>query len=458
MAPIQLIRQALNEIKNAASDPSQMSKVWLQITFDTAQWQYDVKSAADWENLDGSSLSREGRLSPLYKSVKDRVDNADGKGQKLSYGYNNELQTPYLQYFNSADKSWNIILYEDSSSILSKMKLAKNYGLGGISLWSLANVPDYTDANGLKYHLNGWSSIVKEMSTFGEPSANNSQTVKFTDSAVERAVRDKLMKPTGKITVSDAQSIYRLKLPLGAKSLKDLKYLTNLEYLDAQHLGIKDISAISSLQNLRVLYLQRNIISDIVALKKLTKLEVLSLNGNRIASLSSLSALTNLKELYLRENSIVSITSLAKLTKLKVLEIGMNSIVKIDTVKYFKKLQQLSLDNNKISDLQALKSLTCLEALYLQRNSISSLTPLSALNSLKILSLNGNKISDLKPLAKLTSLEKLYLKENRITSVTPLKGLTNLKELYLSGNRITDYSPLKKLYQKSVFLCDFKLR
>ncbi|MBE5966439.1 MAG: hypothetical protein E7255_05665, partial [Lachnospiraceae bacterium] len=456
MAPIQPVRQAINEIK-AHAYAFEMSKVLLQITFDSAQWQFDVKNEKGWESLEDTSLSREGRLTPLYKSIKNRVDNVDGNGQNITYGYNKELQTPYIQYYNTSDKSWNIILYEDSSSIKAKIELAKSYGLGGISLWSLANVPDYTDSKGVKYHLDVWTTIVDEMKAYDKLPAEASKYVKFVDAAVEQAVREKLGKKTGKITAMEAQSIYRLKLLPGVKSLVDLKYLTNLEYLDAQQLGIEDITDIGELKNLRVLYLQRNSISDINALKNLMNLEVLSLNGNQVVSIQALSSLTKLKELYLRENQIKDMAPLAKLTKLEILEIGRNNIKKIDAIRKLKKLRQLSLDNNQITDLQALKDLTGLEKLYLQRNSISGIQPLSGLKKLKYLSLNGNNITDLKPLTKLTSMEYLYLKENKIANVTPLKGLINLKELYLSGNQIMDYSPLKKLYQKTDFLCDFSI-
>ena len=455
MAPIQLVRQALYEMQTAASDASQLSKVWLQITFDSAQWRFGVNGEDGWETLDGSSLSREGRLSPLYKSIKSRVDNVDGKGKQITYGYNNELQTPYIKYYNSADHSFNVILYEDSNSIVAKTEAAKEFGLGGISLWSLANVPDYTDAKGKEYHLDGWTTLLDQMASFDQPTGTG-QSIRFGDASIEKAVREKLYKPTGKISTSEVRSIYRLKLPVGVKSLKDIKYLTNLEYLDAQQLGIKDISGLSGLTQLRALYLQRNTISDLGALKKLTKLEVLSLNGNRVTSVTSLSGLSKLQELYLRENNITDITPLAKLNKLKVLELGMNMIHKADAIKAMKQLQTLALDNNKLSDIKPLGSLTGLKSLYLQRNSIGDITTIASLKNITLLSLNGNKIVDVKPISKLTKLEKLYLKDNRITSITSLKGLGKLKELYLSGNRITSYSVLNVLKQKTDFLCDFK--
>ncbi len=477
MAPIVSVRQALNEIQSAASDSSELSKVWLQIAFDSAQWRFDVSSAAGWEKLAGTTLSREGRLTPLYQSIKARVDNTDGYGQNITYGYNNELQSPYLQYYNTKDSSFNIILYEDSNSILAKINLAKTYGLGGISLWSLANVPDYDDATGKKYYLNGWTTIVSAMDSYATKPAGSSSYVTFTDKAVEQSVRDKLGKATGKLSVYDLQGIYRLKLSGTVKSLKDLKQLTNLEYLSASQLSLKSITYVGSLTKLRVLYLQRNSITDISALSKLTKLEVLSLNGNQISSISSLASLTKLRELYLRENKIKTITALSKLTKLEILEIGNNSIQKTDSLKKLTKLTQLSLDYNQISDItslasltklqylnvsnnklvniKTLKKLTALETLYLQRNTISDITPLAGLTKLKLLSLNGNKISTVTSLTKLVALEKLYLKDNQIKSVTALKTLVKLKELYLSGNKISDYSPLRKLYPK--LTCDFKL-
>lgn len=413
LAPIQKVRLALDDLKNAASDASKLSKVWLQISFDAAQWQFNVDDKNGWDKLPDNATSLKGRISPLYKTIKSRVDNTDGYGQNIIYGYNNELQSPFIQYYNSSDKTYNVLIYEDSNSISAKIDLAKDYNIGGISLWSLYNLPDYNDSLGKKFHLDGWETILKKMNSYDTLPSKASEYVTFTDDVVEQAIREKLGKQSGKISLWDIQNIYRLKLPKGVKSIKDIKLLTNLEYLDARELNLKDITAIGSLKKLRVLYLQSNSITDISPLKKLTKLEVLSLSGNQIKSISALSTLTNLK--------------------------------------------YLDLSANKISSINALKKLTGVETLYLQRNTISDISSMAYLKKLKLLSLNGNNISDLKPLAKLTSLEKLYIKDNKIKSVAYLKGLVNLNELYLSGNSITNYNPVKKIYIRKGFLCDFEI-
>ncbi len=456
MAPIQPIRQALNEIRETISNEKLFKKVLLQITFDSAQWQFDVSDAEEWDEQRDSVLSREGRLTPLYQSIKARVDNSDGKGKQLSYGYNNELQTPFIQYYNTADQSFNIILYEDSNSIKAKMNLARSYGLGGISVWSLANVPDYTDSTGKAYYLDGWTTILDQMATFDKPLEGTKDYVSLSDPILEQAIREKLGKPTGKLTLADTKEIYRLKLPQGVKSLKDLKYLTNLEYLDAQQLGIKDISGISSLRKLRVLYLQRNKISNITPLKKLTKLEYLSLNGNQLVGIEPLASLTKLKQLYLRENKITELTVLSKLKNLETLEIGKNDVQKIDALKSMKKLRVLALDNNSITSVKALKGLTGLESLYLQRNAISDISALSSLKKLQLVSLNGNKIKSIASISKLIRLELLYLKDNKITDISSLKGMTQLRELYLKGNPIKNYGPLEYLLKKTDFIGDFQ--
>lgn len=355
LTPFQRVREALNDLQRSASDPSLMSKVMLQLSFDTAQWQFDVKSASGWSTLEDSALSNSARVAPLYQTLKARIDNKDGFAQEITYGYNKELQSPYLQYYNSSSKTWNIIIFENSSSISAKIDLAKTYGVGGISVWALHNVPNYTDKKGLKYQLDVWSAIIDKMDNYHTPVANSTKTVNFSDSSVEAAVRKKLGKTQGDISLYDVKNIYRLKLSSGVTTLKDLKYLTSLEYLDAQGLGIEDITSLGKLTNLRVLYLQNNKISDITALKKLTKLEILSLNNNQLTSLTSLSGLTKLKQLALQGNSVKSLKPLAKLTSLQILDVSDNKISSISTLKKLTKLTELYLKGNKVKDYSPVK-------------------------------------------------------------------------------------------------------
>ncbi len=333
LAPIKKIKLAMEDIKKNV-DKTNLSKVMLQINFDAAQWRFEAASADAWNKIPGSVISMETRNTPTYQMLYNRIQNTDGQATKMVYGYNNELQSPVLQFYNAVDHTYNVALYENSKSIKAKIDMVKEYGLGGISLWSLANVPDYTDKTSKAYGLDVWDSILSALPVVASPAPGAKVT--FNDGVVEAAVRKQLMKPAEPIYSSELSKVYRLAIPSGVKTLSDLKKFTNLEYLDMSNAQITDITSLSYLKKLRVLYLQRNNISDISPLKELAGLEVLSLNGNRISDISTLSALASLTELYIRDNMITDYSPLANLKKLNILYLKGNTSVnytKLDSIK-----------------------------------------------------------------------------------------------------------------------------
>lgn len=141
LAPIKKIQLAMEDIKKNV-DKANLKKVILQINFDAAQWRFAIPTGSSWNKISKLTMSMETRNTPTYQMISDRIQNQDGKGVGITYGYNNELQSPFVQYFNSSDKTQNILLYENSRSVKAKIDMVKQYGLGGISLWSLGNVPD----------------------------------------------------------------------------------------------------------------------------------------------------------------------------------------------------------------------------------------------------------------------------------------------------------------------------
>ncbi len=334
LAPIKKIQRAMEDIKKNVNK-SDLKKVMLQINFDSAQWRFYIPAGSTWDRTSKLAMSMETRNIPIYQKINDRINNVDGQGVGIAYGYNNELQSPFIQYFNTFDNTHNVILYENSKSIKAKMDLVKQYGLGGISLWSLSNVPDYNDKTAKVYGLDVWNSILKSLTI----SSNTTKEIAFTfkDKVVENAVRKQILKTTGTIYKSDLAKVYRLAVPVGAKTLVDLKQLSNLEYLDLSNTKITNISLLSSLKNLRVLYLQGNSISDISALKGLTKLEILSINRNKVTNINVISSLTNLSELYIKDNRIANYNSIAALKNLKILYLKGNRTTNYSILKNVKK-------------------------------------------------------------------------------------------------------------------------
>ncbi len=334
LAPIKKVHMVMEDIQKNVNK-ADLKKVMLQLSFDAAQWRFAISKGSSWNKTNKLSMSIEERNTPTYLMINDRVHNKDGKGIDLKYGYNNELQSPFIQYLNVSDNTQNIIIYENSKSIKAKIDLAKQYSLGGISLWSLGNVPDYNDKTAKAYGLDVWNTILASLPI--SPNTTKEIVVTFKDKVVETAIRKQIKKSTGSIYKSDLSSIYRLTIPTGVKSLVDLKQLSNLEYLDLNNTNTTNISALSSLKNLRVLYLQRNNITDISALKGLTKLEILSINGNKISNISALSTLTELSELYIRDNRISNYSYIAKLNKLNTLYLKGNKSLDYSKLRNIKK-------------------------------------------------------------------------------------------------------------------------
>ncbi|MEE2898479.1 MAG: leucine-rich repeat domain-containing protein [Gemmatimonadota bacterium] len=95
--------------------------------------------------------------------------------------------------------------------------------------------------------------------------------------------------------------------PAGIESLAGIQNLSGLTslYVRGTYVrgtSITDVSALSGLERLTYLNLNRNSITDISALSGLTRLTKLGLSGNSITDVSALSELTALTELRLSSN------------------------------------------------------------------------------------------------------------------------------------------------------------
>ncbi|MER0439181.1 COR domain-containing protein [Emticicia sp. W12TSBA100-4] len=92
------------------------------------------------------------------------------------------------------------------------------------------------------------------------------------------------------------------------------------------HNQITDITSLSNLKNLSVIFLSDNQITDISPLANLKGLRELYLSGNQITDISPLKNLVNLSKVYLENNRITDVSPLANLKKLTHLDLSYNSI------------------------------------------------------------------------------------------------------------------------------------
>lgn len=173
--------------------------------------------------------------------------------------------------------------------------------------------------------------------------------IKITDPALENAIRTTLSKPTGNITTADMLSLESL---FGVDA--QIRSLTGLEYA----------------VNLKRLYLQHNLITDIKPLENLVNLTELSLEDNRLNDVSPLSNMSQLTLLWLNRNQISTIDALGNLKNLQGLDLQSNRIGNIDPLVEIPNFNWLSLKNNKITTVDSLLSMNTksLEYLWLTEN------------------------------------------------------------------------------------------
>ncbi len=154
LSPIDEVFYALEAVTNPKDGVEDSTKVLLQVSFDTVQWQ-----------------SKEGIIlnsTPYHPSYQSVLDRAAKVGTEVNYSLN--LESPYLTF--SENQIRNIIWYEDERSIQAKIDLAKLFNTGGISVWRLGTIPNFNNAesnsdnidlldDSIEIQLNIWQQILE---------------------------------------------------------------------------------------------------------------------------------------------------------------------------------------------------------------------------------------------------------------------------------------------------------
>jgi hypothetical protein len=199
--------------------------------------------------------------------------------------------------------------------------------------------------------------------------------VTFADPVVENAVRDSLRLPTGDIKRSQ------------------VLLLSSLNFTD---LGAMSIEGIDALENLRFLYMDYNLVTDLKLLASLTKLYELRVGGNPgINDLSPLAGLTQLTRLYVQEMDLATIAPLAGLVNLDRLAMYGNKISDLSPLKDMTNLHVLEAGNNQIVNIDVLEFIPNFTTLYLNNNQITNILPLvnnSGIGQFDTVDLTGNPL------------------------------------------------------------------
>lgn len=181
----------------------------------------------------------------------------------------------------------------------------------------------------------------------------------------------------------------------GFVTILGLEYdIANTTFLDLNNQNVtnetlKDIIKLSELAELRIWDTK---VTDISLLSELPNLTILYLSGDDIEDIRPLAHMTGLNELYLFGTGISDISPLSALSELKIVDLGGNDIVNISPLAYCTNLETLYLHNEVINDLSPLENLPKLRSLSITYSEIGSITPLGYLTDLTYLNLEGTAV------------------------------------------------------------------
>lgn len=193
-----------------------------------------------------------------------------------------------LTYLNLAGNRIKSVAALQDLTSLTELNLSSNE-LGGIAaVGRLTNLKTlWMDDTGLK------DASLEEL--YG---LKNLKKLSIKDnSELSEAAVTTLKKKLSGCTISHSE--LKREIILGGKS-----FACDAETVEANGLGLSDISKVSGFSNVKHLDLSNNSISRLSPLSQLKTLETLDLSNNRISDVSALTSLKNLKQLWLGGNSI----------------------------------------------------------------------------------------------------------------------------------------------------------
>ncbi len=139
-APLNRVYQAIRAVLDPETGIQDPAKVALAICFSSA----GLEVYEDADLLAGTNL-----YAPGPATLSQRLAQPDAVAE-----FSERYQSPYV-FYHDADGVRYKVWYEDARSVTAKMRLARLFGLGGVSLWRLGTIPDFEN-----YDV--WTAICKE--------------------------------------------------------------------------------------------------------------------------------------------------------------------------------------------------------------------------------------------------------------------------------------------------------
>ena len=143
LTPFNKIYYALAAITDPETGVADPSKLALAISFASVGWRIDEED----------KILEQSSYHPAPATVITRLRQED-----TLMGWSELYRNAYI-YYTTEDGGRYRLWYEDARSTMEKVELARMFGITGVSLWRLGNVPNYDD-EGLYY--DAWGSLLSD--------------------------------------------------------------------------------------------------------------------------------------------------------------------------------------------------------------------------------------------------------------------------------------------------------
>ncbi|HYX10188.1 MAG TPA: leucine-rich repeat domain-containing protein [Bacteroidales bacterium] len=283
----------------------------------------------------------------------------------------------------------------------------------------------------------------------------------------------------------------------GIKSIGDiapLGQLVNLKQLNLSHTLVKDLSAVSNMNELIKLDVSYTAVEDLSPLAQSQSLQELNISHTPVNFLEALRRVRSLKNIDASFTKVSGISSLSSIPSLETVNID-HADVEEDSILTFldnhpnvlvlyhaealrqwwnsltpdwheilemqagfqgapdnEQLHRISqmhtlyfTNNYRIKSLEPVRQLKLLRELKFTETKISDLSPLDSLFRLEILNISGNPVSNIGPVALLNELSSFNCSETPVSELEPLSGLNNLQILNISGTQVKNLKALRDL-------------
>lgn len=145
VTPFPDVFQAFRAITDPETGVQDKSKIAVQISFGTAGFEIDENGL-----LAGKTI-----YHPAQATIAKRLIQPD-----TVITYDESDRNPVAIYYGDDGTTRYQLWYEDARSVADKIELARMFGINGISIWRLGNIPSYAEDASVFYNV--WEAILDQ--------------------------------------------------------------------------------------------------------------------------------------------------------------------------------------------------------------------------------------------------------------------------------------------------------